>query len=209
MAGRDSREGWSSSSATSSLETLEGTYAEARDGRGALVFVGGEAGVGKTSARARFCDDLPATAPVLVGRVRPARHPAPARPVPRHRRQPGRAARRALEAARRRTRSPRRSSASSRGRRSSSCSRTSTGRTRRRSTCCALLGRRIGRAPTLVLVTYRDDELDRAHPLRVVLGELATADGVERARRVEPLSPDGGRASSPPGTTSTRPSSTG
>ena len=29
--------------------------------------------------------------------------------------------------------------------------------------------------PALVVASYRDDELDRAHPLRIVLGELATA----------------------------------
>jgi DNA-binding CsgD family transcriptional regulator/tetratricopeptide (TPR) repeat protein len=35
-----------------------------------------------------------------------------------------------------------------------------------------LLARRIESVPALVLATYRDDELDRAHPLRIVLGEL-------------------------------------
>ena len=35
-----------------------------------------------------------------------------------------------------------------------------------------LLGRRIETVPALVLVTYRNDELARVHPLRVVLGEL-------------------------------------
>jgi tetratricopeptide (TPR) repeat protein len=35
-----------------------------------------------------------------------------------------------------------------------------------------LLGRRIESLPALVLATYRDDEIDRAHPLRIVLGEL-------------------------------------
>jgi DNA-binding CsgD family transcriptional regulator/tetratricopeptide (TPR) repeat protein len=35
-----------------------------------------------------------------------------------------------------------------------------------------LLGRRIEALPVLLVVTYRDDELDRSHPLRVVLGEL-------------------------------------
>jgi DNA-binding CsgD family transcriptional regulator len=35
-----------------------------------------------------------------------------------------------------------------------------------------LLARRIETVPALVLATYRDDELDRTHPLRVVLGEL-------------------------------------
>jgi DNA-binding CsgD family transcriptional regulator len=35
-----------------------------------------------------------------------------------------------------------------------------------------LLARRLATAPALVLVTYRDDELERDHPLRVALGEL-------------------------------------
>ena len=40
------------------------------------------------------------------------------------------------------------------------------------------------------IATYRDDELDRTHPLRIVLGELATTDGVTRMA-LEPLSPEG------------------
>jgi predicted ATPase len=43
-----------------------------------------------------------------------------------------------------------------------------------------LLGRRIDGFRALVVTTYRDDELDDSHPLRLVLGELATARGVER-----------------------------
>jgi DNA-binding CsgD family transcriptional regulator len=43
-----------------------------------------------------------------------------------------------------------------------------------------LLARRVESVPALVLGTYRDDELDRTHPLRLVLGELATSRGVER-----------------------------
>ena len=35
-----------------------------------------------------------------------------------------------------------------------------------------LLGRRIEGASALVVVSYRDDELDRTHPLRIVLGAL-------------------------------------
>jgi DNA-binding CsgD family transcriptional regulator/tetratricopeptide (TPR) repeat protein/type II secretory pathway predicted ATPase ExeA len=51
-----------------------------------------------------------------------------------------------------------------------------------------LLARRIDTLPALLLVTYRDDELDPAHPLRILLGELTsrTADRI----RLEPLSPD-------------------
>lgn len=50
-----------------------------------------------------------------------------------------------------------------------------------------MLGRRIEQLPALVLVTYRSDELQRSHPLRILLGDLATAFGVERLQ-LEPLS---------------------
>jgi DNA-binding CsgD family transcriptional regulator len=50
-----------------------------------------------------------------------------------------------------------------------------------------LLGRRVRTAPALVIASYRDDELDRSHPLRVVLGELATGDAASRLR-LHPLS---------------------
>lgn len=51
-----------------------------------------------------------------------------------------------------------------------------------------LLGRRIESVPALVVASYRDDELDRTHPLRIVIGELATGEAVDRLK-VEPLSP--------------------
>jgi DNA-binding CsgD family transcriptional regulator/tetratricopeptide (TPR) repeat protein len=50
-----------------------------------------------------------------------------------------------------------------------------------------LLGRRIEAVPALVLVTFRDDELGRDHPLRIVLGELATSRATGRLK-LEPLS---------------------
>lgn len=43
-----------------------------------------------------------------------------------------------------------------------------------------LLARAMEAVPALVVVTFRDDELDRAHPLRIVIGETAMKDGVER-----------------------------
>jgi class 3 adenylate cyclase/tetratricopeptide (TPR) repeat protein len=52
----------------------------------------------------------------------------------------------------------------------------------------ALLGRRVDTVPALVLLSYRSDEVvDRAHPLRMVLGSLATGPGVQRLE-MEPLS---------------------
>jgi predicted ATPase len=51
-----------------------------------------------------------------------------------------------------------------------------------------LLVRRIESVPVLIVASYRDDELDRRHPLRVMLGELATNIAVTRLR-IDPLSP--------------------
>src|SRR5215208_3955031 len=50
-----------------------------------------------------------------------------------------------------------------------------------------LLCRRIETLPTLVIATFRDDELTQAHPLRVFMGDLATVAAVGRLA-VEPLS---------------------
>lgn len=44
-----------------------------------------------------------------------------------------------------------------------------------------VLGRRIDGVDGLVLATYRDDEIEGEHPLRVVLGQLASSPGVSRA----------------------------
>jgi DNA-binding CsgD family transcriptional regulator/tetratricopeptide (TPR) repeat protein len=50
-----------------------------------------------------------------------------------------------------------------------------------------LLARRVETLPALVVASFRDDELDRAHPLRVLLGELATSQTLRRVK-VAPLS---------------------
>jgi DNA-binding CsgD family transcriptional regulator/tetratricopeptide (TPR) repeat protein/type II secretory pathway predicted ATPase ExeA len=50
-----------------------------------------------------------------------------------------------------------------------------------------LLCRRIDTVPALLVVTYRDDELDRAHPLRPLLGELPSR-GVVRRLKLRALS---------------------
>jgi DNA-binding CsgD family transcriptional regulator/tetratricopeptide (TPR) repeat protein len=53
----------------------------------------------------------------------------------------------------------------------------------------SLLGRRIEAIPALVIATYRDDELDRTHPLRRLLGELRRTPSIHRLT-AEPLSPE-------------------
>jgi DNA-binding CsgD family transcriptional regulator len=52
-----------------------------------------------------------------------------------------------------------------------------------------LLAGRLDGVPALVIATYRDVGLDRWHPLRLALGEIASASLVERLR-LAPLSPD-------------------
>src|SRR5690348_12821150 len=52
------------------------------------------------------------------------------------------------------------------------------------------LGRRLDATRTLLVVTYRDDELDAQHPLRLTLGDLATSPTIRRVH-VAPLSAAG------------------
>lgn len=55
------------------------------------------------------------------------------------------------------------------------------------------LARRVGALRVLLIVTYRDDEVGPKHPLRLLLGDLATAPTVHRLK-VAPLSADAVRA---------------
>lgn len=55
------------------------------------------------------------------------------------------------------------------------------------------LGRRLEAVRAVLIVTYRDDEVGANHPLRLVLGDLATTKALRRLS-LAPLSPDGIRA---------------
>lgn len=55
------------------------------------------------------------------------------------------------------------------------------------------LGRRIARTRAMLLLTFRDDELGPRHPLRLVLGDLASSPAVRRVA-LQPLSQDSVRA---------------
>ncbi|MDX6286074.1 MAG: hypothetical protein QOG53_1559 [Frankiales bacterium] len=54
----------------------------------------------------------------------------------------------------------------------------------------SLVARRLDEVPVLVVATYRDEALGPAHPLRIVLGELATNAAVSRLR-LAPLTSSG------------------
>jgi DNA-binding CsgD family transcriptional regulator len=140
---------------------------------GRLVLVGGEAGVGKTALVRHFADSQPG-ARVLIGACDPLFTPRPLGPL--------------LDVAQ----------ATQgefldlvlAGRRPHEITTALTKELRRRPgtviledlqwadeatlDVLRLLGHRLHDVPALVVVTYRDDELDRSHPLRLLLGELRT-----------------------------------
>jgi DNA-binding CsgD family transcriptional regulator/tetratricopeptide (TPR) repeat protein len=164
----------------SDLAALGHAYDQARRSHGSLVFVGGEAGIGKTSLARRFCGDLPAASSVLWGACDPLATPRPLGPLL----DMADAAPGSLSVVVDDVGGPHEVAAAL------------VGSDQRFPLVVVLedvhwadeatldvlrvLGRRIGTTPTLVLATYRNDELDRAHPLRVVLGELATVEAVWR-----------------------------
>ena len=170
------------------LEALRGALASAAAGHGRLVFVAGEAGVGKTSLVRRFCADLPAGTAAFWGGCDPLATPRPLGPF--------------LEIA---------DSAGIDGSlepwsATHNVASAVLQLVEERQTVVAvedahwadegsldvvrLLARRLPATSSLVIVTYRDDELARDHPLRIALGDISTSAAVERLA-VRPLTRDG------------------
>lgn len=148
------------------LETLGAAWAAAVGGSGRLVLVAGEAGGGKTAVVRSFCAELDAA--VLLGACDPLFTPRPLGPfldlvddagdahevvaaLVRSSPQPAVLVLEDVHWADEATLDALR-----------------------------LLARKVEGASLLVVATYRDDELDRLHPLRIVLGELATVSSLDR-----------------------------
>lgn len=164
------------------LEALDRLLIEAAAGRGRLVFLGGEVGVGKTSVAAVFGHQHSADARVLTGMCDPMATPRALGPIV--------------------------DIAASVGGDLERIVRTGGTRDELLATLLAevgrgskptiivfedvhwaddatldvlrFLGRRIGRLRTLVVATYRTDELSATRALSMVLGDLATSSGVTR-----------------------------
>jgi DNA-binding CsgD family transcriptional regulator/tetratricopeptide (TPR) repeat protein len=159
-----------------------------RGSRGRLVLVSGEAGIGKTALLRRFCDGADSAARLLWGGCDPLFTPRALGPLLDIAQLIGGELARSLE---------------SDARPADVATALMCGVSKRAPTILVfedihwadeatldvlgLLGRRIERIPVLLVATYRD-ELDRTHPLRAVLGELAGA-GIRRLK-LSPLSLD-------------------
>jgi DNA-binding CsgD family transcriptional regulator/tetratricopeptide (TPR) repeat protein len=168
------------------LASLQGSLAEAAASRGRVVLVHGEAGVGKTALMRRFCAE--AHARVLWGTCDPLSTPRPLGPFVDIAEETGGPLSEAVE----RGASPYEvvdalPCSNGDGRPTVLVLEDLHWADEATLDVLRLLARKIEGTPLLAAVTYRDDGLDRVHPLRVVLGEIATRPAVDRVA-VEPLS---------------------
>ncbi|HYN19038.1 MAG TPA: AAA family ATPase, partial [Actinomycetes bacterium] len=164
------------------LRSLEGWLAEAMDGHGCLVLVGGEAGIGKTSLVRAFCDRHDADARVLWGACDALRTPRPLGPLLDIAREAGGelAGLVAGEPARHRLFGAFLDLLDSAGRPVVTVVEDAHWADEATLDLLVFVGRRVAGTPAMVVVTYRDDEVGPGHPLRTVIGDLATARWVHR-----------------------------
>ena len=165
------------------LADLERLLADAAAGRGRLVFVGGEAGVGKTAFVGRVAESARKTARVLVGACDPMSTPRPLAPVLDIAATVGGTLERLLaDSGQPRHRILRAILGELSGGLRPTLAVFEDAHWADEATLDLLrfVGRRCGATRLLLIVTYRDDEVGPTHPLRVVLGDLATAAPVRR-----------------------------
>jgi DNA-binding CsgD family transcriptional regulator len=163
------------------IDALDAFLHEASAGHGRLVFVSGEAGIGKTALVQAFCQMASTRARVALascdalstpGPLGPLTHIAPALGLQLDLLQPQTSREHlyhqinvALQASDRPTVLV--------GEDAHWADEATLNHVR-------FLGRRVDALPALVIVTFRDDELGPSHPLRLILGDLITAPAVRR-----------------------------
>ena len=166
------------------LRSLDELRDNAHAGRGALVLVGGESGAGKSAAVRAFCDESPRHTRVLWGGCDPLFTPRPLGPFVDIAGEAGGELAAAVDGG-----PPEVVAALERlAARAPAILVLEDLHWADEATLdtLRLLARRVGRLPLLVVASYRD-ELDRMHPLRLILGELATRTDIARID-VAPLS---------------------
>jgi DNA-binding CsgD family transcriptional regulator len=172
------------------LATLHQALADADGGSGRLVLVGGEAGVGKTALVEAFLLEAGGRRRILVGACDPLFTPRPLGPIVDVAQAIGGDLRELVEAGGIPYRIAEALIAELTETESILVLEDMHWADEATLDVFRVVARRIENDPTLVIATYRDDELDARHPLRIVLGGLATVSTLRRVR-VEPLSPAG------------------
>jgi DNA-binding CsgD family transcriptional regulator len=163
------------------LKVLGETLAEvAGSSRGRVILVVGEAGIGKTALLGRFCAGVGGSARVLWAGCDPLFTPRPLGPVlDLARVLGGELAARAASGAR-----PWEVAAALLGELGAGPSvlvlEDVHWADEATLDVVRLVGRRVADVPVLLVLSWRDDELDRSHPLRIVLGDLPGSDRVTR-----------------------------
>jgi DNA-binding CsgD family transcriptional regulator/tetratricopeptide (TPR) repeat protein len=154
-----------------------------RSSRGRVALVGGEAGVGKTALLRRFCEECGPSARILWGACDPLFTPRPLGPLLEVAEAAGGELEEVLASGvmphevvaaivrELRARSP-----------SVFVLEDVHWADEATLDVLRLLARRVETVPALIIASYRDDELDRRHPLRIVAGELATSATVTRLK---------------------------
>jgi DNA-binding CsgD family transcriptional regulator/tetratricopeptide (TPR) repeat protein len=172
----------------SCIAELQAHLRDAQSGHGRVVLLGGEAGVGKSVLVRRFADGAAASTRVLIGACDPLAHPQPLGPLRDVVPELGETVRDLIMDHDRRPelfRAVLDSLHTPHG----TIFVIEDAHWADEATLDLLryLGRRIRAARALVIATYRDDEIGAVHPLRIVLGDLATSPDVRRMS-VTPLS---------------------
>jgi DNA-binding CsgD family transcriptional regulator len=166
---------------TSFIAALDEAFADVRAGQGRLALVSGEAGIGKTALVRRFCSEHRDDTRLLWGACDGLHTPRPLGPFVDI----------ALESGHRLA------DVVERGDKPQAVFAALRDEVQARKPTIVVLedvhwadeatldilrlvGRRVESIGALVIATYRDDELDRTHPLRIVVGELGTSTGILR-----------------------------
>ena len=158
-------------------DDLLAALADAASGGGRLVFVGGEAGVGKTALVRAF--ESQSGLPVLRGSCESLATPTPLGPFVDIAAEAGGALATVLAEAPE-PRSVARALLAELSRRVVVVVEDVHWADEATLDALRVLGRRVDGARGLVIATYRDDEVESEHPLRTALGELVSAPGVSR-----------------------------
>ncbi len=172
---------------SSQLEELQFLQREAVRGQGALIFIAGEAGIGKTALVDQFRAAPGGSLRVLTGGCDPFSTPRPLGPLLDFASQTRGELQRLIQQT-----APRHALLSA-----------TLAELQSTPTLAIIedvhwaddvtydllryLGRRVATTHSLVIATYRDDEIGPNHPLRIVLGDLTTAPAVRRMK-LAPLS---------------------